>query len=584
MENQSTNIELLYQEAMQAYQIGKADQAESLLREILIQAPNNDGIVASLGGLLLSTGKIQEGIDLLSKAIQLNDQNAEAHLNLGLAFQNSGRAEEGMSLINKASSLAPENINIQFNYANILLQHQQYSLAIEVLNKVIKINPNFTQAYLSLGAVYNFLQNKESAQSVYDKILGIAPNDLNVLITVGNFYLESDQIEKAESVLLNAQQKFQNHFLPYAALGKLYLGKGQEARAKEFLEKSYSFNPNDLNTNILLGTIFKNNGDIENTEKYFQNALRINPNDTSLEQELRRILATKIPYWHFEMLADVDRNDAYQKAIEKKVNSDSIILDIGTGSGLLSMMAARAGAQQITACEMHQRLAATAKEIVKINGFENTIKILAKKSNLVKIGEEMPSKANLIISEILDVGALGEGVLPSIRHAVQNLATPNVQLIPSAVNLYGQLIEIPSRSLVAPIRKISGFDLSPFEKYRISDEYLKVNLKGEKYKSLSPVIPLLNIDFYNLPPVYSKEQPNQIPLTIPVSESGVAQAFVFWFDLFLDDEIVVSSKVNGKLEHWGQALFCFPNPSKVEKGEELVITMLQSDTLIRFRK
>lgn len=584
MENQSTNVELLYQEAMQAYQIGKTDQAESLLREILIYTPNNDGIIASLGGLLLSTGKIQDGINLLNRAIVLNDQNAEAHLNLGLAYQNAGRFEQGMDLINKAATLAPQNINIQFNYANILLQQQQYSLAIEILDKVIEINPNFIQAYLSLGGVYNFLKNIESAQMIYEKVLSMAPNDLNVLITAGNFYRETNQIEKAEKIFLDTQQKFHNHFLPYAALGQLYFDLGDEGKAREHLEKSYVLNANDLNTNIFLGTIYKNNGDIENTEKYYQNALKIDPNNTFIAQELRRILATKIPYWHFEMLADVDRNDAYQRAIEKKVNENSIILDIGTGSGLLSMMAARAGAKQITACEMHQRLAATAQEIIKVNGYEQKIKVIAKKSNLVKIGEEMPQKANLIISEILDVGALGEGVLPSLRHAMQNLAEPDVQLIPSRVNLYGQLIEIPSRSLVAPIKEISGFDLSPFEKYRIPDEYLKINLKGEKYKTLSPILPLLDIDFYNLPPVYSKDQPNQIPLTIPIVESGVAQAFVFWFDLFLDDEIMVSSKVDGKLEHWGQALYCFPNPSKVEEGQKLVITMLQSEALIRFRK
>ena len=155
------------------------------------------------------------------------------------------------------------------------------------------------------------------------------------------------------------------------------------------------------------------------------------------------------------------------------------------------MMAARAGANQVVACEMHERLAQTAKEIVALNGFANSIQVYHKKSTLLKVGEELPEKADIVVSEILDVGALGEGALPSIRHAVQQLAKPNATLIPSAVKLWGQLIEIPARSKVAPVKEISGFDLSPFEQYRIPNEYLKVVLKAEKYKALSPVMPLL---------------------------------------------------------------------------------------------
>lgn len=297
---------------------------------------------------------------------------------------------------------------------------------------------------------------------------------------------------------------------------------------------------------------------------------------------LRRLMSVKIPYWHFEMLADSHRNDAYEKALRKAVKPGHTVLDIGTGSGLLSMMAARAGASHVVACEMHERLAQTAKEIVALNGFADSIQVHHKKSTLLKVGEELPEKADIVVSEILDVGALGEGALPSIRHAVQQLAKPNAILIPSAVKLWGQLIEIPARSKVAPVKEVSGFDLSPFEQYRIPNEYLKVVLKAEKYKALSPVMPLLDIDFYQLPPAYPDDQPRQIPLEIPINTPGTLQAIVFWFDLYLDEDTMVSSKPNGELEHWGQALFCFPNPKPVGAGSTVPVTLLQSDQIIRF--
>jgi hypothetical protein len=258
-------------------------------------------------------------------------------------------------------------------------------------------------------------------------------------------------------------------------------------------------------------------------------------------------------------------------------------LDIGTGSGLLSMMAARAGAERIVACEMNERLAATADEIIALNGYDKQIDLFSKKSTQLKVGKEVKEKVDLIISEILDVGALGEGVLPSIRHAVHNLAKPDVKLIPSGLQLHGQLIEIPFRSRISPVREIAGFDLSPFEQFRISDEYFRIILKAENYRVLSPVIPLMKVDFYQLPIAYPDDQPWETFHEFTIEQDGCLQALVFWFDLKLDDDITVSSRPEGELEHWGQALFCFPQHPQVQAGDKVTVRMLQSDMMIRFR-
>jgi tetratricopeptide (TPR) repeat protein len=582
MSNPEFNAEQVFQQAMQAHQSGQTDVAENLLREILVHLPNQDGIMGTLGGVLLSVGKINESIETLNKAISINPQNVDAQLNLGIAYQSVGRIDESYQLISNAADQAPDRADIQYNLASNLIHTQQYPQAIEALLQAIKLNPSFLQAYQTLGAIYTYLNRYQEAIQSYENALAIMPDDLQTSATLGNLLADIGLVEKAEAHYLEITTAHPDHFLPHALLGKFYLDIGKTALGEAALQKAFSLNPNDLNTNILLGNVNRDLGRIEDAEKYYKQALAINPEDKGALRNLRRILSSKIPYWHFEMLADLQRNDAYQKAIKKVVKPDSLVLDIGTGSGLLAMMAARAGAKKVVACEMHKRLAEAAKTITRTNGFENIIEVFSKKSTNLKVGEEVPNKVDIIISEILDVGALGEAALPSLRHAVQNLAKPDVKLIPAKVNLYGQLIEIPARSIVAPIRNISGFDLSFFEQFRIPEEYLKINLKAEKYKTLSPIIPLLDIDFYNLPPAYPDDRPRIIPLSIPISENGTVQAMVFWFDLYLDEEIMVSSKPNGELEHWGQALFCFPNPKEVKKEEIIPVSLLQSDQIIRF--
>lgn len=93
---------------------------------------------------------------------------------------------------------------------------------------------------------------------------------------------------------------------------------------------------------------------------FVRRALGTRP-DPLLRQLAGIILAANVPKFHRSMLLDSRRNAAYREAIEQTV-AGRRVLDVGTGSGLLAMMAARAGATQVYACEANPMLAATARE------------------------------------------------------------------------------------------------------------------------------------------------------------------------------------------------------------------------------
>jgi len=78
--------------------------------------------------------------------------------------------------------------------------------------------------------------------------------------------------------------------------------------------------------------------------------LELQPDNIHVRHQMRRLTSVMVPFWHIPMLNDIRRNDAFERAICKAVEKegpDARILDIGTGSGLLSMMAARAGARSL---------------------------------------------------------------------------------------------------------------------------------------------------------------------------------------------------------------------------------------------
>ncbi|KAK4467530.1 hypothetical protein MN116_008908 [Schistosoma mekongi] len=116
-----------------------------------------------------------------------------------------------------------------------------------------------------------------------------------------------------------------------------------------------------------------------------------------------------------DVLHDSDRNYEYRLAIEHTVkllkqclDKPIHVLDIGTGNGLLSMMAVKAGADYVTACESFPPMAKCALRIIKNNGFSDKINVVPKRSADLVVGLDMPSKANVLVAELFGTELIGE--------------------------------------------------------------------------------------------------------------------------------------------------------------------------------
>ncbi|MEO1259767.1 MAG: tetratricopeptide repeat protein [Bacteroidota bacterium] len=570
-----------FNKAVQTYQNGQVKEAEKMLRRLHKKFPDNDVILNALGSVLIDRKPI-DASHLLKKATRINPANIDAWINYSSAQKKRGYNREALELIQKAKELKPERADIHYNEANIYLEFKDFENAEKSYLAAIELEPALTNAHFNLGNIYYFKRAINKAKKAFEKAIETNPDFAFALVNLGNIIADEGEFEAAKSLYFRATEAAPEYGAPYALLGKLYLDWNKKKEAKEFLLTCIEKDSKNKTAYILLGNLSKEEKDFDEAEACYRKALSIDPNDEGAQRNLRRLLNAQISGWHFTMLADEQRNNAYQKALENTVNNDSTVLDIGTGTGLLAMMAARAGAKKIIACEMHSKLAATAQEIIEANNYSKKIKILNKKSTELTTGTDLPEKANILVSEILDVGVIGEGVLPTIRHAVKNLITDDAIIIPAKVQLFGQLVEIPLRSRMNPIKNISGFDLSAFDKFRIPHEYTTIHLNHENHTALSDIFPITEFDFYSLPEAVQDDQPISETLNVKINNSGELQGVVFWFDLTLHENIVVSSRPEGELTHWGQALYCFENPASVSDGDTKEIKFIRSDQLIRF--
>jgi predicted RNA methylase len=298
----------------------------------------------------------------------------------------------------------------------------------------------------------------------------------------------------------------------------------------------------------------------------FRRILKFNPENLYVRHQLRRLISIIVPFWHARMLNDTTRNDAFQRAIQAaivKEGRQARILDIGAGSGLLSMMAARAGATNIVACERVPVIAETAQRIVALNGFDRAIRVINKASTDLAVGKDLDGRADILVSEIISSDLLAESVLDTFQDAHLRLLRAGATVIPRSATAVGCLVESAMLEKYAGVSGVSGFDVSPFTE--LAPSRLPIHGIMTSWRRLSDDFDLVRIDL-----TQSKHEAVIQTLTITARENGQAVGVVQWISLDLADGISFSNHPDQYFDGgWLQVLHTFPRPIPVVKGQEL---------------
>ncbi|KAB1274542.1 Protein arginine N-methyltransferase 7 [Camelus dromedarius] len=305
-----------------------------------------------------------------------------------------------------------------------------------------------------------------------------------------------------------------------------------------------------------------------------------------------------------DMLHDKDRNIKYYQGIRAAVSrvkdrgQKALVLDIGTGTGLLSMMAVTAGADFCYAIEVFKPMADAAVKIVEKNGFSDKIKIINKHSTEVTIGPDgdMPCRANILITELFDTELIGEGALPSYEHAHRHLMQENCEAVPHRATVYAQLVEsrrMWSWNKLFPIRVQTSLGekviVPPLELERcpgapsVCDIQLN-QVSPTDFTVLSDVLPMFSVDFSKQVSSSAACHSRQFePLA-----SGQAQVVLSWWDIEMDPEGKIKCTMAPFWahsdpeelqwrDHWMQCVYFLSQEEPVIQGSVLCLVAHHDD-------
>ncbi|CAN1333529.1 Protein arginine N-methyltransferase 1.6 [Linum perenne] len=274
------------------------------------------------------------------------------------------------------------------------------------------------------------------------------------------------------------------------------------------------------------------------------------------------LLATTL---YLDMLNDSARNRAYREAIDKTLTKPCHVLDAGAGTGLLSMMAARAmgggkaaramGGGKVTSCESYLPMAKLMRKVLHVNGMGKDIKLINKRSDELEMGVDIPSRADVLLVESSFLRKL---------HDLRNNETEisdGIRLVPNGLDAI-----IRAKSQQHP---------------------LHCDSLSKEIRLLSKPFEIFEFDFWRRP-----ESHGEAKVVVEAIDDGRANGVVSWWVLQLDREGTIfystapkwiDQGVSNWCDHWKQCVWLIPDEGiQVSKGEEVVLHAVHDETSVSY--
>lgn len=284
------------------------------------------------------------------------------------------------------------------------------------------------------------------------------------------------------------------------------------------------------------------------------------------------LLLMRIDY-HRTLVADVVRNRAFHAALAAVIEPGvSVVADIGAGTGLLGMMAARLGAREVFLYETAE-VAGIAAEIIRRNRLRNCHLMPCHSTEM-----QDPPRVDVVVSETLGNYPFEEDIIETLADARARFLRPGGVMIPGGL-----------RQFVAPVvsdrfhRELSvwdevadrlgttprlALDLSPAKVLSFNNVYVRSIAPADLLEDGARVVEWDSIDFH-----VRNRTSRHGEASWKLQRAVTIHGFATWWSASLTDCVMLSTAPDAARTHWEQLYFPLSTPVSAQPGETVSVSL-----------
>jgi SAM-dependent methyltransferase len=279
--------------------------------------------------------------------------------------------------------------------------------------------------------------------------------------------------------------------------------------------------------------------------------------------------------YHRTLLADRVRTDSYRRALLAAVRPGDVVLDVGTGTGLLACLAARAGAARVYAVESDDVID-VARPICHRNGLDGIVTFVNERAERV----ELPEKVDVVVTETMGNFGVDEGLLGIALDARGRLLRAGGRFIPRALEMFVAPVEAPDlyrHRIDGWTDEVCGLDLSSLRP--IAANAVQTATLDPGAFLAEPVV----LARTTLLEVGAAEMHGSVQWT--ARRSGTLHGFGGWFAAELVDDLWLSNAPPLETPSWRHAFLPLERPLAVHAGDpvSVAIRVLANGTVWHWR-
>lgn len=269
---------------------------------------------------------------------------------------------------------------------------------------------------------------------------------------------------------------------------------------------------------------------------------------------------------HRWMLRDEVRNEAYRQAIAHLVKPGDVVLDMGAGTGILSIFAAVAGAKKVYAVERTE-VAAVARRIIEKNGFSDRIEVIEQDLEDVTL----PEKVDVIVSEWMGGFGVDENMLAPLVMARDRWLKPGGTIIPGRVTSFVAAAEVVDfdEAIAYWRSRPHGVDMSVIASMTTQESFHTQTYLPPDALIAQPLA-MWSHDPYTCS-LEEADQPFTATCTFAARRAGKVSGLVAWFSAEMGDGNALTNAIGAPATHWGRTLFPFDEPIEVSEGTRVEV-------------